>query len=57
MQEDTATKLKQEVAQIGMRIQEQSQQMLFQERTTKKAQDWAMEQLSQRMRAEVHLTW
>ena len=49
-------KLKEEVAQIGLRIREQSQWTLLQERIAKEAQDGAMEQSSQRMQAEVDST-
>ena len=48
-----ATEIKEEVAKIGLRIQEQSQRTLLQEQIAEEQQDRAMEQLSQRMQAEV----
>ena len=51
-----ATEIKEEVAKIGLRIQEQSQRTLLQEQTVKEQQDRATEQLSQRMQAEVDST-
>ena len=55
-QQTTATKLKSEVAKIGLRIQEQSDKTLFQEQERKEQQDRTTEQLSQRMQAEVDST-
>ena len=55
-QQTTAAELKNEVAKIGLRIQEQSDKTLFQEQTRKEQQDQTTEQLSQRMQAEVDST-
>ena len=52
-QQTTAAELKNEVAKIGLRIQEQSDKTLFQEQARKEQQDRTTEQLSQRMQAEV----
>ena len=52
----TATKLKDEVTKIGVRIQEQSDKTLFQEQARKEQQDRTIEQLSQSMQAEVDST-
>ena len=51
MQQATATELKEEVAKIGIRIQEQSDKTLFQEQARKEQQDRTMEQLSQQMQS------
>ena len=55
-QQATAAELKDEVAKIGMRIQEQSEKTLLQEQTRKEQQDRTTEQLSQWMQAEVDST-
>ena len=55
-QQATTAKLKDEVAKIGIRIQEQSGRTLLQEQTRKEQQDRTMDQLSQQMKAEVHST-
>ena len=55
-QQAVAAELKDEVAKIGLRIQEQSDRTLFQEQTRKEQQDRNTEQLSQRMQAEVDST-
>ena len=55
-QQTTATELKEEVAKIGCRIQEQSDKTLFQEQTRKEQQERTTEQLSQRMQSEVDST-
>ena len=52
----TAMELKDEVAKIGIRIQEQSQRTLLQEQTMKEQQDRTTKQLSQQMQVEVDLT-
>ena len=52
-QEATAVELKDEVAKLGMCIQEQSEKTLLQEQTRKEQQDGTMEQSSQRMQVEV----
>ena len=52
----TAAKLKDEVAKIGMRIQEQSGKTLLQEQTSKEQQDRTTEQLSQWIQSEVDST-
>ena len=55
-QQATAAELKEEVAKIGCRIQEQSNKTLFQDQTRQEQQKRTMEQLSQRMQAEVDST-
>ena len=45
-QQVTATEIKEKVAQIGIRIQQQSQRIVLQEQTRKEQQDHATEQLS-----------
>ena len=52
-QQATAAELKDEVAKIGLHIQEQSEKTLFQEQTRKEQQEGTTEQLSQRMQAKV----
>ena len=56
-QQATATELKDEVAKIGIRIQEQSKRTLLQEQTRKEQQEQTMEQLSQWMQAKVDSMW
>ena len=53
----TAAEVEDEVVKIGMRIQEQSNNTLFQEQTRKEQQDRTMEQLSQWMQAKVDSMW
>ena len=55
-QQTTTAELKEEVAKIGCRIQEQSDLTLFQYQTRKEQQERTTEQLSQRMQAEVDST-
>ena len=55
-QQATAAELKEEVAKIGIRIQEQSDRTLFQEQSRREQQEQTTEQLSQRMQTEVEST-
>ena len=55
-QQTTTAELKEEVAKIGHRIQEQSNITLFQDQTRKEQQERTTEQLFQRMQAEVDST-
>ena len=48
-QQATTAELKDEIAKIGIRIQEQSERTLLQEQTRKEQQDRTTKQLSQRM--------
>ena len=55
-QQATAAELKEEVAKIGIRIQEQSDRTLFQEQSRREQQERTTEQLSQWMQTEVEST-
>ena len=55
-QQTTAAELKEEVAKIGLRIQEQSDRTLFQEELRREQQERTTEQLSQRMQTKVEST-
>ena len=49
VQQATVVEIKQYVIDIGVKIQEQAERTLFQERTSKEAKERATEQLSQCM--------
>ena len=55
-QQATATELKEEVAKIGIRIQEQSDRTFFQEQSRREQQERTTEQLSQQMQTKVEST-